>query len=270
MRSLFCDSMIGLRLAIKARFIYMVCGVQLVVVFAFLLSAYFGGRQPVTVALDVGISTIRLLLPLLLVLLIQELLSREFDRRCYLSSLTYPRARYSFLLGRFAAVLAIVLGGMLASGGVLVGLVPLISSAYFQATPVALGQPFVIVLSFIGLDLAVLAAVATLLAVVASTPSFVLIGTLGFMLVARSYGAIIELLTQQAGLVGNAENYRTGLGVLGYFFPDLGALDVRMLALYGRQEFLPSDWLWLLLGNLAYVIVLLALAVWFLQRKRFV
>ena len=56
---------------------------------------------------------------------------------------------------------------------------------------------------------------------------------------------------------------------LGYLLPDLGALDIRMLALYGKPEFLPADWLWLLLSSLAYAIALLALAVWALQRKRF-
>jgi hypothetical protein len=89
------------------------------------------------------------------------------------------------------------------------------------------------------------------------------------MLVARSYGAIVELLSRDAGVVVNAEGYRASLGVLGYLLPDLGALDLRMLALYGQPEFLPADWPWLLLSNLAYAFGLLALAVWALQRKRF-
>jgi hypothetical protein len=56
---------------------------------------------------------------------------------------------------------------------------------------------------------------------------------------------------------------------LGYLLPDLGALDVRMLALYGKPEFLPADWPWLVLSSLGYTLALLALAVWALQRKRF-
>jgi hypothetical protein len=42
-----------------------------------------------------------------------------------------------------------------------------------------------------------------------------------------------------------------------------------MLALYGKPEFLPADWPWLLLSSLGYACALLALAVWALQRKRF-
>ena len=266
---IFRDFLNALHLALKANFFWMAAGLLLVVALVTLLSAYFSGRQPATVALDVGFSTIRLLLPLLIVLLVQELLSREFDKRYYLNSLTYPRGRRSLLFGRFAALLALLLGVLLALALLQVGLVSFVGGFYPQATPVALGQPYLIVIAFMALDLLVLSALATLLAVVASTPSFVLIGTFGFMLVARSYGAIVELLSREVGLVSNTEGYRAGLGLLGYLLPDLGALDVRMVALYGRMDFLPADWLWLLLSSLAYAFALLALAVWALQRKRF-
>lgn|SRR3990167_1313029 len=263
------DVLYSLRIALKAKFVGMAVGIFLAVTLATLLSAYFGGRQPVTVALDVGFSTIRLLLPLLIVLLAQELLSREFDKRYYLNTLSYPRSRSRMLLGRFAAMLALLLGLLLALGLLQVGLVRFLGSIYTQATSVDIGQPYLIVMAFIALDLTVLASLATLLAVAASTPSFVLIGTFGFMLVARSYGAIIDLLRDDVGLVGNTENYRAGLGLLGHLLPDLGALDLRMLALYGKWDFLPADWPWLLLSNLAYAIALLSLAIWALQRKRF-
>jgi len=263
------DVLYSLRIALKAKFVGMAVGIFLAVTLATLLSAYFGGRQPVTVALDVGFSTIRLLLPLLIVLLAQELLSREFDKRYYLNTLSYPRSRSRMLLGRFAAMLALLLGLLLALGLLQVGLVRFLGSIYTQATSVDIGQPYLIVMAFIALDLTVLASLATLLAVAASTPSFVLIGTFGFMLVARSYGAIIDLLRDDVGLVGNTENYRAGLGLLGHLLPDLGALDLRMLALYGKWDFLPADCPWLLLSNLAYAIALLSLAIWALQRKRF-
>jgi Cu-processing system permease protein len=266
---IFRHFLTALNLAFKAKYFWMACGVLLTAALAMFLSAYFGGRQPVTVALDVGFSTLRLLLPLLIVLLVQELLSREFDRRYYLASLTYPSARSSLLLGRFTALLALLLGLLLALGLLQIWLVDLIAGVYSQATPVGMGQPYLIVMAFMALDLLVLASLATLLAVVASTPSFVLIGTFGFMLVARSYSAIVELLSSNAGVVVNAEGYRASLGVLGYLLPDLGALDLRMLALYGKAEFFPADWPWLLLSNLAYAFALLALAIWALQRKRF-
>lgn len=260
---------IAFSLAVRAKFVLMVVGILFLVALVTLLSACFGGRQPATVALDVGFSTIRLLLPLLIVLLAQELLSHEFDKRYYLNSLTYPCGRTSLLLGRFFALLAMLVMVLLVLALLQVILVCFIGETYPQATPIAIGQPYLVVIAFMALDLLVLAALATLLAVVASTPSFVLIGTFGFMLVARSYGAIVDLLGKDAGLVSGAAGYRASLGVLGYLLPDLGALDIRMLALYGKPEFLPVDWPWLLLASLGYAFGLLALAVWALQRKRF-
>lgn len=265
----FSDFLSGLRLALRAHYLWLAGCSLLALALAALLAAQFGGRQPATVALDVGLSVMRLLLPLVLVLMTQELLSREFDRRYYLNSLTYPRPRHRLLLGRFLAVAGLTQGLLLAMALFLAILVWLIGQRGVQGTPVALDHHYLITIGFIGVDLLQLTALACLLAVLASTPSFVLIGTFGFMLVARSYGAIVELLSSNAGVVVNAEGYRASLGVLGYLLPDLGALDLRMLALYGKPEFLPADWPWLLLSNLAYAFALLALAVWALQRKRF-
>lgn len=265
----FSDVVVSLRLIAKANFFWMFCVLFVLLTSLVLMSAEFSARQPATVSLDVGFSVIRLVSPLLIVLLVQELISRELDRRYFLNSLTYPRERSGFLLARFVAVLIVLFFLLLVLGFLQVLLVTFVSGTYLQASPVGLGQPFLIVLSFVALDFVVLAALATLLSVVASTPSFVLIGTFGFMLVARSYGAIIELLGRDTGVVDNAENYRASLGVLGYLLPDLGALDVRMLALYGKPEFFPADWPWLVLSSLAYAVSLLALALWALQRKRF-
>ena len=259
----------GFRLAFRARFGWLAAGSLLALTFTAFLAAQFSGRQPATVALDICLSVIRLLLPLILVLMTQDLLSREFDRRYFLNTLSYPHPRHSLLLDRFIAVALLTLGLLLLLATTLALLVWLIGQGYSQATPVALDHHYLITIAFIGLDLLLLTAVATLLAVVASTPSFVLIGTFGFMLVARSFGAIVELLTRNAFVVGDAESYRSGIGLLGYLLPDLGALDVRMVALYGKLELLPADWPWLVLSTLIYTAGLLALAVWALQRKRF-
>jgi ABC-type transport system involved in multi-copper enzyme maturation permease subunit len=260
---------VGFRLVFRARFGWLAGGSLLLVVFVALLAAEFSGRQPATVAMDIGLSVIRLLLPLLLILMAQELLSREFDRRYFLNTLSYPHPRHSFLLGRFIAVVLLTLGLLILLSAALALLVWLVGQGYAQSTPVALGVPYLFTIAFVGLDLLLLTAVATLLTVVASTPSFVLIGTIGFMLVARSFGAIVELLTRNAMVVSDTESYRSGVGLLSYLLPDLGALDVRMVTLYGRMELLPADWPWLVLSSLTYTVGLLAAAIWALDRKRF-
>jgi ABC-type transport system involved in multi-copper enzyme maturation permease subunit len=263
------DFSIALRLALRARYLWLAGCTLLMLGLAAVLAAMFSARQPATVALDVGISVMRLLLPLVLVLMSQELFSREFERRYFLSSLTYPRPRQYLLFGRFLAIVALSSILLLVMALLLGLLVWWVGQDYAQATPVALSTHYLVVVGFIALDMLLLAAVASLLAVVASTPSFVLIGTFGFMLVARSFAAIVALLTREAWLVDDAESYRAGLGMLGYLLPDLGALDVRMISLYGQLDLLPVDWPWLLLSTLAYAVGLLGLAVWAMQRKRF-
>ncbi|NCT77464.1 ABC transporter permease subunit [Pseudomonas stutzeri] len=265
----FPNFFIGFRLAFRARFGWLAMGCLLALSLAAFLSAQFSGRQPATVALDIGLSIIRLLLPLVLVLLTQELLSREFDRRYFLNTLSYPHPRHGLLLGRFMTLALLALALLLVLAGALALLVWLIDKGYAQGTPVALDHHYLITIAFIGLDLLVLTAVATLLAVVASTPSFVLIGTFGFMLVARSFGVIVDLLTRNTSVVSDAEGYRTGISFLTYLLPDLGALDVRMITLYGKMDLLPPDWPLLVLSSLTYMAGLLALAVWALNRKRF-
>jgi ABC-type transport system involved in multi-copper enzyme maturation permease subunit len=192
----------------------MAVGSLLAMSLAALLAAQFSGRQPTTAALDIGLSVLRLLLPLVLVLLTQELLSRELDRRYYLNTLAYPHPRHSLLLGRFAAIVLLIIGLLLLAATALAVLLWLISKNYEQGTPIALGQNYVVTITFIGVDLLLLTATASLLAIVSSTSSFVLIGTLGFMLVARSFGTVVELLTRNTGVVNDAETYRSNLGLL--------------------------------------------------------
>ncbi|WP_341303781.1 ABC transporter permease [Pseudomonas sp. TMP25] len=265
----FSSLLVGFVLSFRARYLWLASFSLLVLAVAVFLASMFSGRQPATVALDIGLSVMRLLIPLIIVLMIQELVSREFDRRYFLNSLTYPRSRHQLLLSRFLTVVVLTNGLLFLMALLLALLVRLIGQDYAQATPVALDYHYLLTISFMAVDLLILTALACFLAVVSSTPSFVLIGTFGFMLVARSFSAIVELLNRDASLVGNAESYRAGVGVLGYLLPDLGALDVRMVALYGTLDFIPADWFWLLLSSFAYIAGLLALAVWALQRKRF-
>jgi ABC-type transport system involved in multi-copper enzyme maturation permease subunit len=239
------------------------------VLIASALAAEFGGRQPATVALDVGLSTLRLVLPLFMVFQVQELFSREFERKFYQVSLTYPVSRISWLLGRFLALLGASVALLLLIAIVLSIQVSVIGQGYAQPTPVGLGLPYWTTIAFIGLDMLVLICLACFLAVIAVTPSFVLIGTLGFMLIARSYSAVLMLLTSDVKVVEHQEAYRTNLGVLGYLLPDLGALDVRMTTLYGQMQFLPDDWPLLGISALLYALGFLGLSLWLFNRKQF-
>lgn len=263
------DIRIALRLAIRHKFLVSAAWMLVLVVGIAWLSAEFSGRQPATVALDVGLSVIRLGLPVVGLLLLQELLAREFERRFFLVSLTYPRSRLAFLLGRFLTVAGLLTALLVVLAAALAGTVAWLAHDYEQATPVALGAPYLLTLAFTLVDLYVVLAVGTMLAVVVTTPSFVLVATLGFMWVARSFSSIMALLQQESWLVTDAQTYRASLGILGYLIPDLAVLDIRPITLYGHWGLLSAQWPWQVLAAWVYGSAALALAAWLLARRRF-
>jgi ABC-type transport system involved in multi-copper enzyme maturation permease subunit len=236
------------------------------------LATQFSARQPATVALDVGISVIRITLPLLCILLAQELFGREFERKLFLTSFTYPRSRAYWLLGRFAAIVTIGVALLIVFSAILALLTQFAGRDYAQATPVSLGLPYFITLTLIAIDLMVVAAIATLLSVSATTPSFILIGTVGFTLIARSYTPIMELLRTNPYVVSQFADpkiYQDSLGLLAFVLPDLGRLDVRMIALYDKMAFMPPDWPLLLMATLAFTSATLGVSVWVLNKREF-
>lgn len=267
--TLLADLQTGILLARRARYFSTSLWLLIAVLALAWMAAQFSGRQPTTVALDVGISAMRLLLPLQIILLTQELLSREFDRRYFLTSLTYPRPRYQLLLGRMATTLMLTYGVMVVTAIALAALCTRVAMGYEQATPPSLGMAYWVTMAFLAVDLFVLTAFASLLAIVASTPSFVLIGTFGFMLITRSYSNIIALLQRNEYLLNNSADYQESLGLLSYLLPDLAALDVRPISLYNRMDVLPVDWVANISSSLTYGFAIIAFALYFLHRKRF-
>lgn len=263
------DLQTSILLARRAKYLSICLWLSIVVVALVLMAAQFSGRQPATVALDVGLSAMRLLIPFLIIHLSQELVSREFDRRYYLNTLAYPRPRHQMLLARLAATLILVYLLMLFMSIVLAWTTATIAEGYEQLTPVDLGRAYWLTILFMAVDFFILTSMSIFLATVASTPSFVLIGTLGFLLVARSYSNIINLLENNRYLLENSELYQNSLNVLYYILPDLAALDVRMISLYGKPELLPTDWPAILASNLMYGVALIAITLFIFQRKRF-
>ncbi|HID37513.1 MAG TPA: hypothetical protein EYP39_09120 [Ghiorsea sp.] len=237
-----------------------------------LLATEFSARQLSTVALDVGLSFIRIVLPLLIVLLVQELFSRDFERKIYLAILTYPRSRTHWLISRVGSIFIIALAALALMAFILALLTVTVEARYSQATPISLGIPYFITLGFIAVDMLVVLAISTFLAMSATTTSFVLVGTVGLTMIARSYTPIIELLQGDPYVVGehvDPQLYQDSLGLIAFILPDLGRLDVRMIALYDKMIFLPADWMLLLASACIYALALFALAAWVLNKREF-
>lgn len=237
-----------------------------------LLAAGFSARQPATAALDVGISIFRLGIPLLIIFAIQELISREFERRTYLTTFAYPRGRNWWFISRVFATFLIISMVVAVGGWILAEIAGAIGDGYKQGTPPNLGLPYIITLSLLVLDLMVVLAIASVLSVIASSSFLIILGTIGFTLIARSYMPIVALLQDSGYLVeniANPEKYQNSLNLLSFLIPDLDALDVRMITLYGQMSFLPDN-LWLHIAQpIVYCVLLLSIAIWKLNRREF-
>jgi Cu-processing system permease protein len=271
--SISYDCYLAIRMALRARFATIALLLLLAISMLAFLAGLFSARQPATVSLDVGLSLLRFAMPLLVILMSQELISKEFEQRYYLVSLTYPRHRAAWFIARFLAVFLLGLSALLLTGAVLAALVSLISSGYAQTTEVDLGLPYLVTLGMMAIDLFVITSFAAMLAVIARTPSFVLIGSVGFMLIARSYASVVSLLDENIdpilSRVVDQEAYKGSLSILQFLLPDLGSLDVRYISLYGQMTFLPAGWVWSVIGVLGYSLVLLGVAIWWMDRRRF-
>lgn len=263
------DFRFALLLAYRSR-VLLTVGLGTVFLLAFAWVGFqFSGRQPQTVALDMGLSFIRLFVPILGILYVQELVAKEIERRLIFSSLTYPRSRTTFLLGRFAAV-AVLLGAViLLMTFVLAQWVRLLGLAYDQGTPVNLSGLLLLVTVFNAVDFLVIVAFSTVLAVVATVPNLVFLVSIGFMVVARSLSGVIRLLYEDDSVMVYAEQYRSNLTWLRYILPDLGSLDIRAAALYDKVGLIPSESGWLLVMALAYASMLLVIACLRFERRQF-
>ena len=272
-RTLFFPSItVALKLAFKAKILNTMSYFIVALIVIVLMVVEFSARQLATVSLDVGISIIRLTLPFIVVVLTQELFSKEFDKKLTLTSLTFPSTRATWFFSRATATFLMCAGLLVVMSIILAMIATYVDGTYKQATPIALGMPYLTTLTFVGLDLLVIVAIASFLAVSSVTPSFVLIGTFGFVLIARSYTPIIELLKSNPYAISdyvNPELYKDSLSMISFILPDLGRLDVRMIALYDKMAFLPSDWPLLVLATLTYVLAILCLSVWVLNKREF-
>jgi Cu-processing system permease protein len=224
------------------------------------LAANFSARQPATVALDVGLSGIRLVLMLLVLFWVQELLGKDIERKSLYFVLAYPVSRGAYLLSRFAAVAALAGLGVLMLGGALGAVLRVLPVNYQQALPVDLGGPYALVLLGVWLDLLVITAFSLWLSCISTTPFLPLILGCFFALAARSMGITLEFLMRSQS--ADPEQVRWLLPVLeagSWLLPDLSRLDWREWSLYA----LPVDGAvlgWSVLMALAWTAALLVLA----------
>lgn len=203
------------------------------------LSASFSPRQPRTVALDVGLSGLRISLVLFVVTLVQDLVGREIERRSVVLTLSYPVHRASYLLGRFLGVAALAGVGALILGLTLWIAVLLAGARYDQQFGVALGLPYWMAILGIWLDVLVVAAFSFWIASLSTVAMLPLVLGAAFAVAGRALGAVVDYVA--GGADGQAElaaRFGPILDTVRWILPDLSRLDWRGWPMYG----LPPDW----------------------------
>lgn len=258
--------LIALRSGVRSR------SFQAILVLGFLamagayLAAQFSGRQPATVALDVGFSFIRIVGLLLALFWGYELLGKEIERRTLFVSLTYPLPRSAFMAGRFVGLAVLLALALLMLGVMLMATVWLAGHGYLQATPISLGWPFWMNMLFIWLDLAVIAGFGFLVSAFATSAILPLGVGLAFAVAARSLGPALDFLLGETNKAIH-DSLLPVLQNLRWIMPDLSRLDIRYFPLYGQVP----DASLLVSGAvmaLSYTTILLVLAIVFFNRRQ--
>ncbi len=232
------------------------------------LAAQFSGRQPATVAVDIGISGVRLIILLMTVFWCQELVAREVERRTVFLALAYPVPRSHYLLGRYFGVLALAAAAVIVLGLLLSLTTYFATHIYRQASPISFAGLW-LTLFYVWLDAAVVAAFTVLITTVSTTPLLPLALGFAFALAARSLGPALAYLRDKDG--GDAE-LSSSLGPVvenfRWLLPDLSRLDIRDVALYGKM--LSGEALMLSVGMcLTYIVLLMLLSVWLFRKRQF-
>jgi ABC-type transport system involved in multi-copper enzyme maturation permease subunit len=232
------------------------------------LSSAFSPRQPKTVALDVGLSGIRISLVLFALFWIQELIGREIDRRTVLFALTYPVARGHYVIGRYLGVLGLLALAAVLLGALLWVVVQYTGTGYDQGFGVRTGAPYWLTVAGLWVDAAVVAAFALWIATLSTVPMLPLALGLAFAVGGKSLGAVVEYLAQ--GADGDPELMRFApiVNVIQWVLPDLSRLDWRAWPMYGLPPDATALGLSLILAA-SYAALLVALAVITFARREF-
>ncbi|MDA7085154.1 hypothetical protein PH586_01965 [Pseudomonas sp. SA3-5] len=261
--------LMGLRTGSRASGVRLLLGMGVLLVGLALLAASFSGRQPMTVGLDAGLSGLRFLLLVIVLVWVQLLLAQDIERKTLYFMLAYPFTRAQFLLARFMTLALLALLATALLGGLLGLAIGGLGGDYGQLSPVALDGRYALVLVGIWLDLLVVLAFAILLCSLSTTPFLPLLLGLAFALAARGLGPTFDYLRKEAYPDPSTTPWFTAVLDHAYvWLPDLSRLDWRPLALYGLPVD-PSAIGLALLMVLSYVTVLLVIAVLVFQRRNF-
>lgn len=263
----FCLS--SWRSGFRSRSVLLVLVLGILLVGVAYLAASFSPRQPKTVALDVGFSSIRFSLVLFAVFWVQELVGREVERRTVIFALTYPVTRGAYIAGRYLGILGLLALAVLLLG-LLLGITVLgVGGEYEQGFAILLGPPYWLTLFGQWIDAAVVAAFALWIASVSTVPMLPVALGGAFAIAGKALGAVIDYLGRGAdGDAALLNRYTPLIDLIRWLLPDLSRLDWRIWPMYGLP--LSTEAIaWGMLMAVGYALLLLALAAITFGRREF-
>lgn len=259
----------GIVSGLRGRSIQVTFVLGLVLIAFAYLAASFSPRQPQTIALDIGLSAIRFTLVLLALFWVQDLFTREVDRKIILHSLALPVSRSAFFVGRFFAIVALTVVSSVILGFCLLLAVLLASPSYEQEFAVSLGLPFWVALLGIVLDVAVVSAVAAAVATISTVAVLPLAIGATFAIAGKALGASIDYLARGAdGDTAFVERMGHWVDLVGWLIPDLSRLDWRQWPVYGASPTI-EHLTWSTIMAISYATIAIVLGVRALQNREF-
>ena len=232
------------------------------------LAASFSPRQPQTIALDVGLSGLRITLILFSLFWVQELVAREIERRTVLFALTYPVARGHYIVGRYLGVLGLIALAAALLGMLLWAVVLSLSKSYAQGFAIAPGFPYWSTVAGLWVDAAVVTAFALWVATFSTVPMLPLALGLAFAIAGKSLGAVADYLAKGAEGDKDLMRFAPIIDAIQWVLPDLSRLDWRNWPMYGLTPDGQAVALGLVLAA-CYAALLLTLAVMTFTRRDF-
>lgn len=233
MNQIYLHALISWRLGLRSHAMRALVALGALLIAVAYLAGAFSLRQPVVVALDLGLSGLRFLGLLLVLFWMQETFAKDIDRRTITFALAYPAPRASYVLGRFLGVMGLVVLAVAIWGLLLFFMGQYADWGYDQTTRNYFNAGYLLVLFGIVVDLLVVGAFFVFLASLAETPVLPFLAGFGFAVAARSVGVMLDYLSlspwadrdMKAAMLPLLEKIR-------WLLPDLSRLDWRQITLY--------------------------------------
>lgn len=258
---------LGLLVGLRAHALKALVIIAIALVGLSLFASSFSARQPMTVGLDVGISSLRLILLLMTLMWSQILLANEIERKTLYFTLSYPYSRTQYLLARFSSIALLSIFGTFLLGALLWGALTLTNWSYDAELRPKLDERLILLFLGIALDLTVVLAFNFLLCTLSTTPFLPFLLSLAFAVSARGLGPTFDYLREAR--LADPDHVRWFGPLLEYAYlwlPDLSRLDWRIGVLHS----LPMDSTqiaWSILMAVCYIVLLLALACLVFERR---